>query len=122
MKLIILCDRALVLIIGPFLICQPLEYNWNPTVPGGHCGNTKVLWYITGVFNIVTDLVILLLPMPYLYGLDLAFYKKLALMCTFGIGLLWVSSLFKRSLHYTICMQDTELYLLTFHLLQRLYC
>ncbi|KAI0127594.1 hypothetical protein BJ170DRAFT_722844 [Xylariales sp. AK1849] len=79
---------ALVLIVGPFVICQPLEYNWNPYVPGGHCGNTKLLWYITGIFNIITDLIVLLLPMPYLYALELAPYKKAALMCTFGIGFL----------------------------------
>ena len=48
----------------------------------------KVMWYVTGVFNIITDLLILLLPMPYLYSLELALYKKLALMATFGIGLL----------------------------------
>ena len=51
-------------------------------------GNTKVMWYVTGVFNIITDLMILLLPQPYLYSLELVLYKKLVLMVTFGIGLL----------------------------------
>lgn len=80
--------RALVLIIAPFLMCQPLAYNWDPTIPGGSCGDEVSLWVVTGVFNILTDLIVILLPMPYLYGLELAMYKKIALMCTFGIGLL----------------------------------
>lgn len=75
--------------MGPFVICQPIAYNWDTTI-GGHCGNSQLMWYITGIFNILTDLMVLLLPMPYIYDLQLPLYKKLALMCTFGIGLLSV--------------------------------
>lgn len=41
------------------------------------------------MLNIVTDLIVLLLPMPYIYSLELSLCKKLVLMATFGLGLLW---------------------------------
>ncbi|KAI3397962.1 hypothetical protein diail_10038 [Diaporthe ilicicola] len=76
----------LVVVLGSFLICQPLAYNWDQTI-GGHCGSSITLWVCHGVLNIVTDLIVLLLPMPYIYNLELALYKKLVLMATFGLGL-----------------------------------
>lgn len=77
----------LVVILGSFLICQPLAFNWDQTIDG-HCGSSITLWVCHGVLNIVTDLIVLLLPMPYIYSLELSLYKKLVLMATFGLGLL----------------------------------
>lgn len=74
-------------ILGSFLICQPLAFNWDQTIDG-HCGSSINLWVCHGVLNIVTDLIVLLLPMPYIYSLELSLYKKLVLMATFGLGLL----------------------------------
>ncbi|KAL2157935.1 hypothetical protein VTH06DRAFT_4990 [Thermothelomyces fergusii] len=78
---------ALTTSIMGLTICQPFAFNWDPTIPGGHCGNQVLSYKITGVLNLLTDLVVLLLPMPYLYGLNLALYKKLVLMVTFAVGL-----------------------------------
>lgn len=85
-RILISC-RMLAVILGSLSICQPLAYNWDTTLDG-HCGNSVTLWICTGVLNIVTDLVVLLLPMPYLYSLTMASYKKAVLMVTFGLGLL----------------------------------
>ncbi|ROV99543.1 hypothetical protein VMCG_06338 [Cytospora schulzeri] len=79
----------LVVILGSILICQPVAFNWDQSL-NGHCGNAVALWLSHGVLNIVTDLVVLLLPMPYMYSLEMALYKKLVLMVTFSLGLLVV--------------------------------
>ncbi|UKZ95955.1 uncharacterized protein TrAFT101_010762 [Trichoderma asperellum] len=78
---------AMVLFIGAFVICTPVEFNWDKFSTVGTCGNIRMLWAVTGGLNIFSDLVIMLLPMPYLYGLTLQMYKKVGLMVTFGIGL-----------------------------------
>lgn len=75
------------MIVGSVLICHPLAFHWNTSIPGGYCGNFYALWLTIGVLNIVTDLVLLLLPMPCLYGLKLSFHKRLGLMGMFGAGL-----------------------------------
>lgn len=76
----------LLVILGSFLICQPVAFNWDQTIVG-HCGNSVTLWLSHGVLNIITDLIVLLLPMPYLYSLEMPLYNKLVLMVTFGLGL-----------------------------------
>lgn len=73
---------------GSIFICRPLALYWDPTLPG-HCGNLIVLWIITGTLNILTDLAILILPMPYLYSLEIATYRKMVLIATFGIGFMY---------------------------------
>ncbi|KAL7926669.1 hypothetical protein ACQKWADRAFT_328355 [Trichoderma austrokoningii] len=79
---------AMILFIGAFVICKPVQFNWDKfNYPNGTCGDIKMLWAVTGGLNIFSDMVILLLPMPYLYGLSLQLYKKIGLMVTFGIGL-----------------------------------
>ncbi|KAH7040010.1 uncharacterized protein B0I36DRAFT_379081 [Microdochium trichocladiopsis] len=70
---------------GSIFICRPFALYWDPTLPG-ECGNLLAFWIFTGTLNIVTDLTILVLPMPYLYGLEIALYRKLVLIATFGIG------------------------------------
>lgn len=76
------------MIVGSVLICQPIAFYWDHTIEGGFCGDYYALWLTTGVLNIVTDLVVLLLPMPYLYSLSMVRYKKVVLMGTFGMGLM----------------------------------
>ncbi|KAL5086366.1 hypothetical protein Trisim1_009089 [Trichoderma cf. simile WF8] len=78
---------AMVLFIGAFVICTPVQFNWDKFSTVGTCGDIRMLWAITGGLNIFSDLVIMLLPMPYLYSLSLQLYKKIGLMVTFGIGL-----------------------------------
>lgn len=77
----------LVVILGSLLTCQPVAYIWDHTI-NGHCGSLITLWLCHGVLNIVTDLAVLMLPMPFLYSLEMGLYRKLFLMVTFGLGLL----------------------------------
>ncbi|KAK4247262.1 hypothetical protein C7999DRAFT_14669 [Corynascus novoguineensis] len=78
---------ALATTLMGFLMCRPFAFNWDQTIPDGRCGNQVLSYQITGALNLVTDVIVLSLPMPYLYGLNLALYKKLVLMVTFAVGL-----------------------------------
>ncbi|KAJ5782859.1 hypothetical protein N7457_004633 [Penicillium paradoxum] len=73
-------------ILAGCLICRPFAYNWDQTIPGGSCGNQVTSFTVTGVINVVTDVVVLVIPMPLLYTLQLAIYKKVTLMIIFGLG------------------------------------
>jgi len=46
--------------VGVFLAillqCQPIAFNWDPTIRGGRCVEQRVLYTSTAAFNIVTDL------------------------------------------------------------------
>lgn len=77
---------AFATILTGCLICQPFEMNWNPTIPGGHCGDQVTSFTVTGTINLVTDVIVLVLPMPQLYKLHMAMYKRVTLICVFGTG------------------------------------
>ncbi|KAK5661574.1 hypothetical protein OQA88_9669 [Cercophora sp. LCS_1] len=79
---------AVATILTGCLICQPFEMNWNPTIPGGHCGDQVLSFTVTGVLNLLTDVMVLVLPLPYLAKLQMRLYKKLVLIGVFSIGLL----------------------------------
>ncbi|KAB5542890.1 hypothetical protein GE09DRAFT_230156 [Coniochaeta sp. 2T2.1] len=79
---------VLATIITGCLICQPFAMNWDQTIPGGHCGDQVLSFTVTGALNLVTDSMVLLLPLPYLYKLQMRLYKKLVLMGVFSVGLL----------------------------------
>ena len=78
---------ALATILSGFLICRPFALNWDQTLDGT-CGNQVLSYTITGSLNLVTDVVVFVLPIPYLWGLQLKLYKKITLLCTFSMGLL----------------------------------
>ncbi|CAN8096029.1 unnamed protein product [Discula destructiva] len=75
-------------VLCTLLICQPIQFNWNLTLPGGHCGSQKTVFGIYGVLNLFTDLMVLGLPIPSLVGLKLPTVKKAGLVTTFAIGFL----------------------------------
>lgn len=71
-----------------FLLCRPLAYNWDTTVAGGVCGNRNAAYIIAGSLNVVTDLIVMLLPMPNIWKLQMPVSQRFGLVGIFGIGVL----------------------------------
>lgn len=72
--------------LSSVLICKPFPYTWGEGT--GTCGDQVSSYLATGILNIVTDVAVLLLPLPYFVRLEMALYKKVVLICTFTAGLL----------------------------------
>lgn len=68
--------------------CSPLQKVWDPLLPG-HCISQAVGSYTTGIFNIISDLYILILPMPCIWALNLDIGRKLRIMAVFSVGLVY---------------------------------
>lgn len=68
-------------------LCHPVAYNWDTSIPGGGCGNTPASWMSTGIVNIITDLVVLAIPVRELVHLQMATYKKIVLIIVFALGI-----------------------------------
>lgn len=67
--------------------CRPIQYFWDKSIPGGKCiGDGFLESYLLGAGNVVTDIAVLALPIPWLVRLKLGQGKKLALIATFVIG------------------------------------
>lgn len=68
------------------LVCTPLRHFWEPSVPGT-CVDLVAFTYFTNISNLVTDILIFLLPVPLIWRLQLPFTRRLALVGVFSIGL-----------------------------------
>ncbi|KAL2810034.1 hypothetical protein BJX63DRAFT_423398 [Aspergillus granulosus] len=75
------------IVLESFLLCKPIEFNYNPFLPGGTCGNRNAAFVVAGVLNMVTDFMVMSLPVPYIWKLQLPLGRKLGLVATFSLGL-----------------------------------
>ena len=71
--------------IGFILQCNPVERAWDKTVPG-HCINVVKLWLGNAIPNIVTDLVIIVIPLPLVWNLQMRRSQKIAVCGIFLTG------------------------------------
>ncbi|KAF7952622.1 uncharacterized protein EAE97_002119 [Botrytis byssoidea] len=78
-------------ILIAFLICRPLGYNWNLQPTAGHCGNTISAYTAVGIVDIITDMMILLLPQPIIWRLQMPTANKIALAALMCFGLFTVA-------------------------------
>ncbi|KAF3932596.1 hypothetical protein ABW20_dc0108421 [Dactylellina cionopaga] len=65
--------------------CHPVPSLWSPESPG-RCINVKILYICNIAGNFLVDFAIYLLPMPYLWKLNLPKRQKLNLIIIFGLG------------------------------------
>lgn len=70
--------------------CVPFNYSWNKSLKGGHCYQFSVVYVIGLVLNLVTDVAILVVPIPIIWGLQLNSKSKKALTGLFLLGGLYV--------------------------------
>ena len=94
------CSIEGVLFISMALFqCTPVGRVWNFEIPG-HYIDTLGFFQAETIFNLVTNVVILPLPVPMVWHLQMALRRKLLLIGTFGTGatgsLFWLRSSFTR--------------------------
>ncbi|KAI5290278.1 hypothetical protein KEM54_001986 [Ascosphaera aggregata] len=75
-----------------FLICRPITLIWSLLPVNGMCGNPKAAYVSIAGTDILTDLMIILLPQPVIWRLHLPVKLKVAITGIVGIGMLWVGN------------------------------
>lgn len=93
--------------------CSPREKIWNILETDGHCYDVGAFEKASGVFNIVSDFAILILPISSVWRLHMTFRKKLLTTAVFAIGFLTCATSIVRT-YYTwkIIESSDESYLL----------
>ncbi|KAJ5093421.1 hypothetical protein N7456_009282 [Penicillium angulare] len=69
-------------------MCQPFKFNWDTTIPGGHCYNKQAFFLWASLPNILTDVVMLAMPVPIVWNLNVSMKVKLGLTLTFATGIM----------------------------------
>lgn len=73
-------------LVETFVLCKPVEYNWNKSIPGGECKSQNQAYLAAGITNLIIDSSIVILPMPMLFGLQMSLPKKFSIVAMFSLG------------------------------------
>jgi hypothetical protein len=65
--------------------CRPIRRVYDTSV-AGYCISNTAVWYANGAFNIASDVVILLMPLPVISSLQLVRREKIGLLLVFTTG------------------------------------
>lgn len=79
---------ALMTILIAFLLCRPLDYDWNLLPTTGHCGDPRSAYAAVGIVDIVSDMAILILPLFMIWNLQLPTVTRIALTGVLCLGIL----------------------------------
>ncbi|KAF1940627.1 hypothetical protein EJ02DRAFT_435494 [Clathrospora elynae] len=66
--------------------CTPFKRNWDITTTDGSCIDRTPLYMATAVLNMITDILLLVLPIPMIVKLQMPRAQKAGLICIFGVG------------------------------------
>ena len=66
--------------------CKPFKANYDTTVPGHKCIDKEAFFVWTSLPNIITDVIMLVLPLPIVWRLNNTKRIKVALTFTFVVG------------------------------------
>ncbi|KAJ0124249.1 integral membrane protein [Diaporthe amygdali] len=66
--------------------CDPIERSFDVTITAGSCINSAALYIATAAANIISDVILFILPIPMLVALQVPLKQKIGLMCIFGVG------------------------------------
>ncbi|KAF2842006.1 hypothetical protein M501DRAFT_1054751 [Patellaria atrata CBS 101060] len=80
--------------------CSPRQKAWKGDLIPGKCIDIKRLNLASGIFNVTTDLMMLLLPQKVIWGLRLSLKQKLDFSAVFMIGIVQVSPIYL----YILCL------------------
>jgi hypothetical protein len=67
--------------------CRPISASWDPTLfLTAVCINRGAIYIATAVIGVVTDFLVIILPVPTIWGLHMHMKQKLGLLGVFGVG------------------------------------
>ena len=68
--------------------CVPIAYNWDKSISGGHCADIGGAFLALAIIDAITDLVILIIPLPMIWRLMIPRTKQISLAIIFSIAVL----------------------------------
>ena len=86
--------------------CVPIRVLWDPTAEG-HCIDASLAATLLAAFNVVTDVAILILPMPILWSMQMSVQQKLQITGMFLLGgFVCVASIYRCVVIHTLSTTD----------------
>lgn len=79
-------------VVGTLAECQPFDHYWQVVPnPGPQCREGLVQLIVMGVCDMVTDVVLIVFPIPLVWQSSMRFSKKISLVCLFLLSLILIA-------------------------------
>ncbi|KAJ5937090.1 hypothetical protein N7466_003540 [Penicillium verhagenii] len=91
------------------LLCRPINSNWNLNVKGT-CGDVPKTEYASAGFNLIIDFLVVALPMPIVWTLQMPKERKASVTAAFLLGLVTFSINIGRLMQTKLCEQGNTTY------------
>ncbi|KAJ5596474.1 hypothetical protein N7450_002932 [Penicillium hetheringtonii] len=82
----VVCGYSIAIVFALIFACNPIERSWNASITTGYCVNRNGLYIATAVTNIITDIALILFPVPLVLGLQMPRIQKIGLLGMFVVG------------------------------------
>lgn len=87
----ILVATAVAAFIANMMTCDPVRFQWGDSLVGEdggapHCFKQQLFWSLISLPNVITDLIMLALPVPVICKIQLTWKDKVGLIFTFATG------------------------------------
>ncbi|KAG9705940.1 hypothetical protein KCU69_g4090, partial [Aureobasidium melanogenum] len=105
------CMYALSVWLPMTVACRPLRHFWDQYTgaSNGSCMDYLSMWIFTGICSAALDLIILLLPIPWIWSLQMSWTKKLSVMGILALGTLVVIAAIIRLVYMSRMMHETDI-------------
>ena len=84
--MVVVVGYSFALIFTLIFSCRPIAKGWDAAIATGSCINRPVVYLATAIINIITDLAMLIIPIPMVLELKMPRVQKIGLMCMFVVG------------------------------------
>lgn len=64
-----------------------MQRNWDPFAKTGRCFDSRIQTYGNAGINTLTDIYVLVVPLPAVWGLPLSTGRRFRVLAVFGLGL-----------------------------------
>lgn len=76
----------MVLVEG-FVLCKPVRFNWDKSIEG-ECTGEHIAYLVSGIMNLAIDIFIVILPLPVVFRLQMAWSRRISVAAMFSLGAL----------------------------------
>lgn len=93
--------HTVILLFLMIFSCQPIQKSWDLTVPAtdGYCVDVVALYFATAIANILTDVILIVIPIPLLIGLNMPRGEKIGVLIVFIFASGYVASQHQIQVH-----------------------
>ncbi|KAH0254152.1 hypothetical protein KCU91_g18145, partial [Aureobasidium melanogenum] len=105
------CMYALSVWLPMTVACRPLHHFWDQYTgaSNGSCMDYLSMWIFTGICSAALDLIILLLPIPWIWSFQMSWTKKLSVMGILALGTLVVIAAIIRLIYMSRMMHEIDI-------------